>query len=123
MWRAAGDEEDAVMLGSGIGATDDVVEILFCADRTVVDLEDDEVRRYTGTLQFARFEGLDLQAVIDTQTFFLCVGQVGERGTQDRGFSSAEMTPVPPSRLVSVAWTVSVLPSRRSVTETTSPGR
>ena len=79
--RTAGDEEDAVVFGGGIGATDDVVQVFFCTHRTVVDLEDDEVRRYAGTLQFASLERLDLQAVVNTQAFFLCVSQFRESST------------------------------------------
>ena len=35
---AAGDEEDTVMLGGGVGTTDDVVKVFLRADGTVVDL-------------------------------------------------------------------------------------
>ncbi len=53
---AAGDEEDAVALGGGVGTADDVVKVFFGAHGAVVDLEDDEVRGNTGALQFACFE-------------------------------------------------------------------
>ena len=54
--RTAGYEEDAVALGGGVGTADDVVKVFFGAHGAVVDLEDDEVRGNTGSLQFACFE-------------------------------------------------------------------
>ena len=54
--RTAGDEEDAVAFGGGVGTADDVVKVFFGAHGAVVDLEDDEVLGNTGTLQFARLE-------------------------------------------------------------------
>ena len=86
MWRAAGNEEDAVTFGGGVGTTDDVVQVFLRADGAVIDFEDDEVRRHAGILQFAGLERLDLQTVVDTQPLFLHVGQFGECGTQDRRF-------------------------------------
>ena len=56
LWGAAGDEEDAVAFGGGVGTADDVVKVFFGAHGAVVDLEDDEVRVNTGALQFACFE-------------------------------------------------------------------
>ena len=53
---AAGDEEDAVALGGGVGTADDVVKVFLRADGAVVDFQDDEVRGNTGALQFACFE-------------------------------------------------------------------
>ena len=78
---AAGDEEDAVAFGGGVGTADDVVKVFLRADGAVVDLEDDEVLGYTGTFQFTCLERFDLQAVVDTQALFLRIGQFGERGT------------------------------------------
>lgn len=86
MRGAAGDEEDAVALGGGVGTADDVVKVFFGAHGAVVDFQDDEVRGYTCTLQFARLERLDLQAVVDTQALFLRIGQFGEGGTKDGRF-------------------------------------
>ena len=70
MRRTAGDEENAVMLGGGIGATDDVVQVFLRADGTVVDLEDDEVHRYAGTFQFARLKELRPDAPLMCSEFW-----------------------------------------------------
>ena len=76
---AAGDEYHAVAFGGCRSMADYIVQVLLRTDRTVVGLQDDEVGRYAGAFQFAVFEVLNLQAVVDTQLCLLLVAEFLER--------------------------------------------